>query len=315
MKGALPLLALLDALVLYAGCTGMAGPLAGVAHAGLSLAALLVALRRPGQRHAILVTIAASLGAVAILAVPLVRRPFGPIAAPPRPRRRQGVKRVAAAHVPSFGRRLTDKLESRQINTAPAAQLQSLHRYLRHGSHAQRQGVVSATVRSFDVSLTPVVLRAMGDEDQAVRAQAAAAATEITRKLVNGRLALEEAGDNAGLARLLANHAQRNVLLSEVMRTQFRDTAVTLLREEEEPDAEARLLLASVLFDQGRASAAAAELLPLTEPGQAITDEALALLMEALLAARDFAALERLGARYADRLPAGSLFVPAGVPA
>ncbi|MDF8335532.1 hypothetical protein [Novosphingobium cyanobacteriorum] len=104
------------------------------------------------------------------------------------------------------------------------SRLVSLATLLRHGSLEQRCAALETAVRSFDPRLSRLVSIALNDEDQTVRALAAATASQVSHRIAHQRRAFGQAltrrdGKAATLlAEPLAAHVRHNVLLSESQR-------------------------------------------------------------------------------------------------
>lgn len=142
----------------------------------------------------------------------------------------------------------------------------SLVTMMRHGDVGDRRRALETVVRSFQPALSPLVALALTDGDQTIRALAAAASARVVQNLALSRVAIEAriaAGTDpeaaATLATLLADHARFNVLLSDSQRAHLRADAVAIL----------------------------------TAGGAVTSDDAV---VEALWAARDYAALDRIAA-------------------
>lgn len=204
---------------------------------------------------------------------------------------------------------LQDRIEGQTRGYAVPDGLVSFHRLLRHGHHAERQAVVGAVVRGFDVRLAPLILRALGDRDQSVRAQAAAAATEITRQVLTRRERLRRATDRRERLELLAEHGTSNLLLSETMRQDMLREAVQLMRNTGDPHE--LVLLAQIAVHRGDHERGAA-LIRLAASqtggrGAALGERQLA----SLLRARRFASIDQLVTAGRASLPQQSLFARA----
>lgn len=105
--------------------------------------------------------------------------------------------------------------------------LGSLITILRHGDVDARRGALEAAVRNFDPRLSPVVARALTDEDQTIRALAAAAASRIAQRLAEERADHARArlsGDAVGAGQVgaaLWDHSRFDILLSDTQRDQI----------------------------------------------------------------------------------------------
>ncbi|KQT31320.1 hypothetical protein ASG29_15280 [Sphingomonas sp. Leaf412] len=190
---------------------------AAAMHLLLTLAAVVVWLRDDAPGMA--VAVAVPLGPVAMLLARMTARSArGPGMLPllptrPDPRAMGDVGRL---------------LDGRIRHSAPEA-LGSLAAILRHGDISSRRSALEAVVRSFEPALSPLVLLALSDRDQTIRALAAAAAARITQNFMAARERLEAAGDLPALTALLAEHARANVLLSETQRAQLHADVIALL--------------------------------------------------------------------------------------
>lgn len=184
---------------------------------------------------------------------------FGPVAG----RSTQRGARLAVARM----------LDGRVHHATPDT-LSSLVTIMRHGAVAERRRALETVVRSFEPALSPLIALALTDGDQTIRALAAAASARVSENLVlaRARLSVRVAdGDDpnaaASLAKLLADHARSDVLLSDSQRLHLRDDAVALM-------------VASVSREADG-------------PGSQMRD---ALSMEAMWAAGDYDAIDRIAA-------------------
>lgn len=132
--------------------------------------------------------------------------------------------------------------------------LGSLATVLRHGDIAARRHALEAVVRSFEPGLSTLILQALSDPDQGIRALAAAASARVARNLAQRRAALEarmakgEPQAERALAVLLADHARDNVLLSDAQRAAMRREALALVQARP-PAAERNALLRRLLME------------------------------------------------------------------
>ncbi|TCP87518.1 hypothetical protein C8J42_11033 [Sphingomonas sp. PP-CE-1A-559] len=182
---------------------------------------------------------------------------FGPVAG----RSAQRGARLAVARM----------LDGRVHHATPDT-LSSLVTIMRHGAVAERRCALETVVRSFEPALSPLIALALTDGDQTIRALAAAASARVAENLVLARARLSaRIADGAdpdaatSLATLLADHARSDVLLSDSQRLHLREDAV--------------------------ATMVAAVPSKADDPGSGTRD---ALMMEALWAAGDYAAIDRM---------------------
>ncbi|MCE7796316.1 hypothetical protein LWE61_07035 [Sphingobium sufflavum] len=120
--------------------------------------------------------------------------------------------------------------------------LGSLIGVLRHGTVDERRGALEAAVRSFDPRLSTVVAKALTDDDQTIRALAAAASNLLSQRLVEERAALAEArakGEKPRVTRLsalLMDHSRFDILLSDTQRQQVAKEAILARTAQPERD-------------------------------------------------------------------------------
>ena len=115
-----------------------------------------------------------------------------------------------------------------RVHHAPAETLGSLVTVMRHGDVAARRRALETVVRSFEPSLSPLIALALTDGDQTIRALAAAASARVAHNLAIAREG-DPSGDHSTLAALLADHARADVLLSDSQRAHLREDAVALI--------------------------------------------------------------------------------------
>lgn len=272
-------------------------------HAACTVAALRHALR---SRAPIASVAAAALGPAAMLPALALARLLGPV-------RRRAI-RIERAPGPTRGeaadRRITDRIADDRLRSPDAGQLLRFADILRSGDIQARQQVITTVVRNFDPRLSSLIVTALTDADQSIRTQAAAAVAEIEQALVRKRAALSgRPGRGAawGLSGILLDHATHNLLLSDANRAGLRTAALDILDRlavsvrpgDPEGPALARRR-ATALLALHRAPEAAALLDPLIDPVQA-DPVSLALLVDALVAARRYDRLAAVAARMADR--------------
>lgn len=135
---------------------------------------------------------------------------------------------------------------------------------LAHGDVAARRRTLEAVVRSFRPSLSPLVVQALADPDQTIRALAAAAAARVIgnlgeqRAALTARVARGDADAEDALATLLAQHAGGNALLSDAQRRAMRQDALALMATQPQTAERHRrydLLLAEAAWDAGNYAA------------------------------------------------------------
>ncbi len=234
MIATLAALAILDLMLLGLGGAGAIGAgwvLAG--HAVLSAVAYARWLRH-GRAIGLAPAILGALGPVGLLAGVLAHRPStSAMATPdddeavfgPMPARHRHRGAMLAV-----ARMLDGRVHHGEPETA-----HSLVTMMRHGDVGDRRRALETVVRSFQPALSPLVALALTDSDQTIRALAAAASARVVQNLALSRAAIEarvaagtdpEARDT--LAALLADHARANVLLSDSQRAHLRADAVAL---------------------------------------------------------------------------------------
>lgn len=225
-------LAMLD-VILWGAC-GLSSAGAGwalAAHALLSAAGYVVWLRS-GETIGYAAAIAGVLGPSGILATRPFRDSFA--RAMPTDEAIFGA-RTARAGQRGAGLAAARMLDGRVHHAGPET-LGSLIAILRHGDVPARRRALETVVRSFEPSLSPLIALALTDRDQTIRALAAAASSRVaqnlllTRARLDAEVDLAEAPDAAAtLAALLADHARADVLLSDSQRGHLREDAVALM--------------------------------------------------------------------------------------
>ncbi|KQM65518.1 hypothetical protein ASE75_04445 [Sphingomonas sp. Leaf17] len=234
MIATLAALVILDLAMLGVGQTGAVGPgwlLAG--HAVLSAIAYARWLRH-GTAIGLAPAILGALGPVGLLVGVLAHRPSASAAKTvdedeavfgPMPARHRHRGAMLAV-----ARMLDGRVHHGEPETA-----HSLVTMMRHGDVGDRRRALETVVRSFQPALSPLVALALTDSDQTIRALAAAASARVVQNLALSRAAIEarvaagtdpEAHD--ALATLLADHARANVLLSDSQRAHLRADAVAI---------------------------------------------------------------------------------------
>jgi hypothetical protein len=127
-----------------------------------------------------------------------------------------------------------------RIRHATPETLGSLVTIMRHGNVPARRRALETVVRSFEPALSPLIALALTDRDQTIRALAAAASARVVENLasarerLSARIALAAEGPDGTdaaqtLARLLADHARADVLLSDSQRIHLREDAVATI--------------------------------------------------------------------------------------
>jgi polysaccharide biosynthesis protein PelE len=114
----------------------------------------------------------------------------------------------------------------------------SLAAMLRHGNLQARYKALEIVVISFEPRLSPLIAMALADEDQTIRALAAAAAAQISYNLAQQRRQLEakiapsqNLDDRYALALLLADHGCHNQLLPKAQRARLCQEAAGHVRQ------------------------------------------------------------------------------------
>lgn len=109
--------------------------------------------------------------------------------------------------------------DGRLYHPAPQT-MGSLLTMIKLGSVSERIGALSAVVRNFDARLTVIVVHALNDPDQTVRALAAATAAQVAQTVARDRdrLKSESSQDRLEAAERLSAHAQHNALITDASR-------------------------------------------------------------------------------------------------
>jgi len=237
MTARLIALAILDAAVLAACLIGLPVGWGLLAHAALTVGGFAIWLRGGGA----IGFAPAILGLLGPLAILLVM-PFGRIVA-----RRRRVASDLPFDAPGRAARtgadlkVARMLDGRVLHADPDT-LYSLVTIMRHGDVATRRQALETVVRSFQPALSPLIALALTDADQTIRALAAAASARVVENLasarerLSARIALAAEGPDGTdpdaaqtLARLLADHARADVLLSDSQRIHLREDAVATI--------------------------------------------------------------------------------------
>jgi len=123
----------------------------------------------------------------------------------------------------------------RRITFPAAEQIESLSAILRGGSLPARRKALETAVRSFEPRLSKLISAALRDDDQTIRALAAAAAAQVSHNLAQQLEELEgpDRSFDTSYARamLLYDHGCHNVLLPHTLRSKHRRAAFADLQE------------------------------------------------------------------------------------
>ena len=257
-------------LIVLAACwmSGVATGWALAAHAVFSALGFVLWLRSDAATN----FAAAMLGVLGPLGL-LVALPIGRLSRLNRQRSNDDMFGPVARRSTQRGARLAvARMLDGRVHHARPDTLSSLVTIMRHGAVAERRRALETVVRSFEPALSPLIALALTDGDQTIRALAAAASARVAENLVlararaSARVADDTDPDAAtNLAKLLGDHARSDVLLSDSQRLHLREDAVATM-------------VAAV--PSGTA-----------DPRSGTRD---ALMMEALWAAGDYAAIDRM---------------------
>ncbi|MEO7915690.1 MAG: hypothetical protein ABJA20_00550 [Novosphingobium sp.] len=202
----------------------------GAIHTGLTLASLLYLRNHPRRGegwNCLALPLGAIVGPCGIVAL-LVLRPWSNVSA--RRRRRRNPVDAEAQRAASQMPRIIARLLDQRMYFPPADRTESLGTILRHGSLEIRCKALETVVRSFEPRLSPLVVMALSDADQTVRALAAATSAQVSANLVD-RVAHVEAkplksiDEQYEFAMMLVDNGCRNVLLSDSQRIKLRSKA------------------------------------------------------------------------------------------
>lgn len=227
----LALCSIVDLLLLFQGLLAGDGAILwfAPAHVLLSIGALLFLITRIKglsalQRFAL--PVGAAIGPVGMLACLLL----APLAATGSPRKRQIAYRngrIAKARLVnriSPVERLGRILEER-VRYPESDEIGSLATMLHYGNLQARYRALETAVTSFEPRLSCLIVMALSDEDQTIRALAAAAAAQVSYNLAQQRSDLQariapaqDLDDRYALAMLLADHGCFNQLLPQGQR-------------------------------------------------------------------------------------------------
>ena len=205
-------------------------------HSALTMAGLAVWLRRGAAGGFASATLGV-LGPIGLLAA----LPLGRLSRAGVPRASDELFGRVSPRMARRGARLAvARLLDGRIRHATPETLGSLVTIMRHGNVAARRRALETVVRSFEPALSPLIALALTDRDQTIRALAAAASARVVENLasarerLSARIALAAEGPDGTdaaqtLARLLADHARADVLLSDSQRIHLREDAVATI--------------------------------------------------------------------------------------
>ena len=205
-------------------------------HSALTMLALAVWLRR-GAAGGFASAMLGVLGPIGLLAA----LPLGRLSRAGVPRASDELFGRVSPRMARRGARLAvARLLDGRIRHATPETLGSLVTIMRHGNVAARRRALETVVRSFEPALSPLIALALTDRDQTIRALAAAASARVVENLasarerLSARIALAAEGPDGTdaaqtLARLLADHARADVLLSDSQRIHLREDAVATI--------------------------------------------------------------------------------------
>jgi len=207
-------------------------------HSALTMAGLAAWLRR-GAAGGFASAMLGVLGPIGLLAA----LPLGRLSRAGVPRASDELFGRVSPRMARRGARLAvARLLDGRIRHATPETLGSLVTIMRHGNVAARRRALETVVRSFEPALSPLIALALTDRDQTIRALAAAASARVVENLasarerLSARIALAAEGPDGTdpdaaqtLARLLADHARADVLLSDSQRIHLREDAVATI--------------------------------------------------------------------------------------
>lgn len=202
-------------------------------HLVLTIVALMVSHRqvsRQGGWDCLAFPLGAAIGPCAMLLIYLAK-PWSIFA-----------RQVVGSVVPSFSGRkmklcgpvtpkaILARMLDRRITFPAADQVESLSTILRSGHVAARRRALETAVRSFEPRLSPLIAAALRDEDQTIRALAAAAAAQVGHNLNEQLTELDDTKPSMDKlytrAMLYFDHGCHNVLLPEPLRANYRRGAL-----------------------------------------------------------------------------------------
>lgn len=185
--------------------------------------------------------IGCAIGPLGVLGGIMLPPVLGLIRRPPRPQPTKFTAQTSEADAEEdAGMALVNQLlDGRLYHPAPQS-MGSLVTMIRFGSVPERIAALSNVVRNFDARLAEIVVHALNDPDQTVRALAAATAAQVTQTVAIDRDRLKSASSRARLeaAARLSLHAHHNTLLSDSLRAAITHEICTI------PEATGRLIQA-----------------------------------------------------------------------
>lgn len=243
MIALLALFSIIDLLLLFWGM--LAGPGAiiwfGPLHLGLTIGVLLwltARLRHFTALQSFALPIGAAFGPLGILLCMLL----SPLARSSRSNRqivfrdahiRKNRSMNNASPIERLGRILDER-----VRYPDSDEIGSLATMLRYGNLQARYQALETAVISFEPRLSPLIAMALSDDDQTIRALAAAAAAQVSynlalqRKELQARIALSQnLDDRYALTMLLADHGCFNQLLPHAQRVRLCQEASRKLSE------------------------------------------------------------------------------------
>jgi hypothetical protein len=239
----LVLFSIIDLLLLFGGM--LAGPGAiiwfGPVHLGLTIAILFLLtarLRRFTAIQSFALPIGAAFGPLGILLC-LLLSPLGRSSKSKRQIvfRDTNIRKNRSMNNVSPIERLGRILDER-VRYPDSDEIGSLATMLRYGNLQARYRALETAVISFEPRLSPLIAMALSDDDQTIRALAAAAAAQVSsnlalqRKELQARIALSQnLDDRYALTMLLADHGCFNQLLPRAQRLRLCQEASRKLGE------------------------------------------------------------------------------------
>lgn len=196
------------------------------AHLGLTIATLLVLmprLRRMTALQSLALPVGAAMGPPGMLVCLLL----APLAASSGRKRQIAYSHV---HIRRSGNNISPverlgRILDERVRYPDCDEVGALATMLRYGSLQARYRALETVVTSFEPRLSPLILMALSDEDQTIRALAAAAAAQVSYNLAEQSRELQaritptqNLDDRYALAMLLADHGCFNQLLPRSQR-------------------------------------------------------------------------------------------------
>lgn len=201
-------------------------------HLGLTIVALAVSHRKMSRRggwDSLAFPVGAALGPCAMLAIYLIK-PWSFFA-----------PQTVGPIVPSFSKRKLNscgpvtpmgvlaRMLDRRITFPATDQVESLVTILRSGCLTARRKALETAVRSFEPRLSTLIAAALRDEDQTIRALAAAASAQVGHNLTEQLIELgvtDPSFDKLYMRAMLQfDHGCHNVLLPGPLRGKYRRAA------------------------------------------------------------------------------------------